>query len=282
MIVLANTTDKIQLKLSNSITSNQLEGFASYRDTTTTTITPGRNFVLTNNTTAVDLIGSPNASTQRVIDYMSVYNSDTVAATVSFIFNDNSTLYELSVTQLQSGEKIEYAEGSGFKSFDINGHIKKSTSGEYNAISGWNYYTLTNDVTNSNSASNSIADVTGFSFSVTANKTYWFQFILPYTASVSTTGCRFSITGATISSLYYVSKLAFSTTVETYNGGLGTYDLPAAASTQLPTTLSGIAVVEGIATFTSSGYLISRFASEVSNSPVTAKAGSVVYYKQLN
>jgi hypothetical protein len=40
--------------------------------------------------------------------------------------------------------------------------------------------------------------------------------------------------------------------------------------------------LEGIATFSADGTLIGRVASEVANSGVTIKAGSVIYYRQLN
>ena len=48
MIILTNTTDKIQVKLGSTITTNQLRCFSSFRDTTTTSITPLRNVLNTN------------------------------------------------------------------------------------------------------------------------------------------------------------------------------------------------------------------------------------------
>lgn len=43
-----------------------------------------------------------------------------------------------------------------------------------------------------------------------------------------------------------------------------------------------MAVLEGYFIPTSNGTFIARFASEVLSSAITAKAGSVVYYQQLN
>ena len=282
MIVLTNTTDKIQVALSANV-STQYSCYASYRDTTSNSITPGRTFSSTNNTTPVDIVSSPLSSTQRIIDYLSVYNEETTTATVSIYFNDNNTLYELVVCSLSSGDKIEYVDGKGFKTFDTQGAIKKSNAGEYNPITqGWSFSTLNVDVVNSNAVTNSIADVTGLSFSVTATKNYWFQFLIPYTSAASSTGCRFSISGPTISALYYQSRYSLTTTTFTINNGLSAFDTPSAANTGTPTTLVGMATVEGIGSFSSDGYLTARFASEVANSAITAKAGSIVYYKQLN
>ena len=83
MIVLTETTDKIQVVLAGNVTANQLQCVSSWRDITTTTYAPGRTLTNTNNTTDVDLVGSPASSTQRVVDFLSVYNSDTANSTVT-------------------------------------------------------------------------------------------------------------------------------------------------------------------------------------------------------
>ena len=100
MIVLASTTDKIQLVLTNAVTANQLNCVVSYRDTTSTTITPLRNAILTNGITPIDLVTSPSALTQRIIDYISVFNTDTGIAQVTISFIDNLTSYRLFVCRL--------------------------------------------------------------------------------------------------------------------------------------------------------------------------------------
>lgn len=286
MIVLSQTTDKIQVKLGATVATSQLQCFVSYRDTTTTSIVPGRNVEITNNTSPVDLVDPPSSSTQRSVEYISVYNSDTSTATVTLLFNDNGTSYELIVSPLMYGEKLEYQEGFGFRILDRFGSLKnESQYPELNFVSSFSTTVLTNDVVNNNAVANTIADVTGLSFSVTSGKTYYFNFCISYTSAATTTGARFSINGPAATYLnYWTRSPNASNSVNTYIG-LSSYDLPAAASTSSPSassSIGGIANIEGFLTPSSSGTLIARFASEVAGSAITAKVGSIVYYKQLD
>jgi hypothetical protein len=284
MLILTSTTDNIQVKLAGSITTNQLNCFTSYRDTTTTSITPGRNVSNTNNTTAINLVSSPSASTQRIVEYLSVYNSDTVNATVTVQFSDNGTIYELIVVTLSTGEKLEYQEGFGFACLDRYGALKNESVYETtNYASSFSTTILGTDVTNNNAVANTIADITGLSFSVTSGKNYYFRFVIPYTSAATTTGARFSVSGAAATFLnYYVQFPNAATTNNTFTGNI-TFDSPANASTGTPIiTNPQIAVVEGIYKPSANGTLIGRFASEVAGSAIVAKAGAIVYYKQLD
>jgi hypothetical protein len=284
MIILTQTTDKIQVKLSSSVGSSQLHCYSSYRDTTTTSITPGRNVVLTNNTTSVDLVGSPSASTQRCVEYMSVYNADTASATVSFYFNDNGTLYEIGASTILPGQKTEYQSGLGFKVLDQFGSEETSiVYPDTTIVSGWDSVILGTDVTNNNAVANTMQDVTGLGFSVVSGGTYWFKFNFIFTSPAGiANGNRFSINGPTTSLLAYQVLLIASTTSAGLNiNGMNSYDLPATPVGTSPLS-GGTAWVEGIATFSANGTLIGRFAAELANTAIVAKAGSVVYYKKLN
>jgi hypothetical protein len=281
MIILTQTTDKIQVKLSGAVSANQLHCYSVFRDTTTTSITPSRNVVLTNNTTAVDLVGSPSSSTQRNVEYLNVYNADTSSATVTFLFNDNGTTYEINVATLLPGEKVEYQSGIGFKVLDCFGSNKISI--EYQPIpltSGFTTVILGTDYTNSNATLNTLEDITGYSFPVTSGKTYWFRFQFLVTPALASTGHRVTINGPTTSELSYYTLLVGATN----NAGAywsATYNLPATTTATTPLT-GGMGYLEGIATFSADGTLIGRVASEVASSGVTIKAGSVIYYRQLN
>jgi hypothetical protein len=281
MIILTQTTDKIQVKLSGTVTTNQLQCFASYRDTTTTSITPGRNIIVTNNTTAVDVVGSPGSSIQRSVEYLSVYNADTISATVTFLFNDNGTSYELNVATLLPGEKVEYQAGLGFKVLDIFGASK--TSIVYQPISlntGYSTVILGTGYTNSNAVANTLEDVTGYGFSVTSGKAYWFRFHYVLTPAASATGHRVTINGPTTTELSYYNLLVAATNSAgaSWNSA---YNTPSTTTTTSPLTGGG-GYLEGIATFSADGTLQFRVASEVAGSGITIEAGSVVYYKQLN
>jgi len=281
MIILTNTTDKISVSLSGTVTTNQIRCFASYRDTTTSTITPLRNVTLTNNTTLVDVVTSPAASTQRIVDYMSFYNSDTVTQTVNIEFNDNGTVYELMVASISSGEKIEYQEGQGFKVLGANGAIKTSYTLGTSPISPYlQSVVLTSDVT-SNAAANSIADITGLSFAVNAGTKYYFKFFIWYTSAATTTGSRFSVNGPAFTYLNYASRYSLTATTDTTNTLLQAYDLPAASNATSGTTTGNLALIEGVVQPSASGTFTARFASELINSAIVAKAGSSCQYQAL-
>jgi hypothetical protein len=280
-MIILNSTDKIEVILGGNVTTRQLECFASYRDTTSTTIVAGCTASNTNNTTAINLVPSPSASVNRIIDYLSIYNADSVSSTVTVRFNVSGTPYILTSASLYPGEKLEYQEGIGFRSLTSAGALKQSNRLSYNNITGINSVVLTADRINNNVTANTIADITGLSFSVTSGKTYWFRFVIPFTSASNSTGSRFSINGAATSSLHYESQYSLTGSTMTINQGLGTYDSP--ASCNITSNLTGnIAIIEGVATFSASGTLIGRFASEVSNSAITARQGSVVFYKQLD
>jgi hypothetical protein len=140
---------------------------------------------------------------------------------------------------------------------------------------------LAADVTNNNASANTIASVTGLSFPVEAGSTYAFRFVIDYTAAATTTGSRWSITGPTATRLSYRSSYSLTTTSETVNSGLTSYDLPAASNATSAATGGNIAVVEGFVTPSAAGTLIARFASEVSASAIVAKAGSYVQWRKV-
>jgi hypothetical protein len=278
MIILKTTSDKIQVDLDSNITTSQLQCYASYNDTTTTGITPDRNVVTTNNTTAVDLVGSPASSTQRVIGYMSVYNKDTANAVVTINQYVSSTSYTICKTTLLTGEKLEYQQGDGFRVLGTDGSVRiiVNQSGPI-VTNNLQYSYLSSDVlTNSTSYSN----ITGLSFPVKSGKKYYFNFTIPYSSVATSSGAKLSINGPSNSYLAYYSVFPSSTTVASYNNALSSYDLPSAATNNNP--LNNIAKIEGIIHVSSDGTLIGRFGCETGNQTITAKKGSVVFYYELN
>lgn len=121
MIVLTATTDNIQAVLAGSATTNQPQCVTSWRDITTTAFTPGRTVINTNNTTDVNIVAAPAASTQRVVDLINIYNKDTVAATVTVKFDANGTEYILWKGTLAAGESVQYVEGKGWQRLSASG-----------------------------------------------------------------------------------------------------------------------------------------------------------------
>jgi len=128
MIVLSQSADTLMVVLGGAITTNQLRCVSAYRDITSTTYTAGRARAVTNNTTDVSWITGPTSG-QRVIDFLSVFNKDTVSATVTVKLDTSGTQDELWKGALATGERLEYTEGHGFRTFTISGAIKTDVGG---------------------------------------------------------------------------------------------------------------------------------------------------------
>lgn len=281
MIVLSSS-DKLTAQLSADVTTNQPQCYVSYCDEM-----PGRNEIkgsattLTNGTTPVVLAGSPMPGFFREIKYLSVQNVDTAAAQVSIKFDANGTTYELTKVTLAAGEKLEYSSESGFKVLANSGAVKTSLNQGNNPVSSeMSRVLLANDVVNNNAIANTIADVTGLSFPVTSGKLYYFRFVIFYDAAATTTGSRWAINGPSASYLAGLSRYGLTATSETLNY-FNAYNIPAAANATSVGTTGNIAIIEGYITPSAAGDVIARFASEVSASTITAKAGSYVEYIQL-
>ncbi len=283
MLVLSQTTDKIQVVLGGTVTANQAQCVAAWRDITATpTYVAGRSVANTNNTTDVDLIASPATSTQRVIDYLSIYNNDTAAITLTVKLDANGTDYILWKGSIGPGERLEYENGKGFTVLTTGGLIKTLQSQSIVTVANdLNIATLSSNVINNNATLNTMQDVTGLSFPVTAGEMYWFKFEIAYSAAATTTGSRWSVSGpGSPTVLCYMSEYSLAATTTTRNANLTTYDLPAAANATSGTTGSNQAIVEGVIQPSSSGNVIARFASEVANSAITALAGSRVLWQR--
>ena len=282
MLILPSTTDSLDVVLGTAHTTTAHKIVACYRDIASGVFAPKRNVVNSNGTTQVQAVAPPAASTSRVIDFVSIFNADTVAKTVTVSLNDNGTRYTLLSVTLGVGERIEYQEGQGWRVFSSTGSIKQTTlQGTNPTTSGLQVGILAADVTNNNATANTIADVTGLSFAVLSGRYYWFRFVIDFTAAVGTTGSRWSIDGPTTTRLSYRSSYSLTSTTETVNSGLTAYNLPAAANATSPSTTGNIAVIEGYIQPSADGTVIARFASEVSSSAIVAKRGSHVKYMDV-
>lgn len=282
MIALNTINDSIRVILAAPRATADMPFFASYSDTTATTFTPGKQVGNTNGITGVSFVSAPPADTSRLVDHLSIYNNDTANGTVSVFITVSGTDYILQKVTLGPGEKMEYNNGKGWQIFTNAGALKNSINQGNNAVSSSLSATvLGTDVTNNNSVANTIADITGLSFPVVAGNTYYFRFIIQYTAAATTTGARFSINGPAASALRYESDYSLTTTSRTVNTGLAAYDLPAAANATSAATNANTATIEGFITASANGTVVARFASEVASSAIVARAGSVVYYQQV-
>jgi len=286
MIVLATTTDKLQVVLAGAVTTNQLPCVATFREATSSTFIPSKNVTNTNSGTDVDLVPAPaSGSTYRIVDYVNIYNNDTVNAVVTVKYDLAATDYILRKVTLAPTEALEYQEGKGWSVVASTGATKMSINQGANATtSTWTAVVLGSDVINNNGVANTIADVTGLSASFLANKMYYFKFVIYYTAAATTTGSRWGVNASAglATNLSLTSEYSLTTTTTTRNANVQAFDSPAASSATSAATGNNMAVLEGYFIPTADCTFIARFASEVLSSAITAKAGSVLYYQQLN
>lgn len=146
----------------------------------------------------------------------------------------------------------------------------------------WTRVVLSADRVNNNVIANTLQDVTGLSFNVTAGQRYWFRFYILYTAQATTTGSRWSINGPAVTGLSYMSEYSLTTTTTTRNATLTSFNMPAGSNaTSASTGPSNTAQIEGFIQPSANGTVIARFASEVANSAITAKVGSFVEYTSV-
>lgn len=121
MIVLDSTSKALQVVLA-AAAATELECQASWRDVTTSAYTPGESSTLTNDTTDVTLVAAPGASTQRVIDYVAIYNADTIAHTVTVKTDNAGTERRHVRVTLRSGEALHYdGQGGAWRVLDARG-----------------------------------------------------------------------------------------------------------------------------------------------------------------
>ena len=141
MLILGTTTDKIQVTLSNVVTTNQLDCIATYKDITTSAYSGSAPIlVTTNNTSNVDLVPAPASNTQRIVDFISIYNNDTANATVTVTINRNSSIGILFKCTLTTSESLVYSEGAGWNIHSNNGSPKQFLSYDTSLNSNKNYF----------------------------------------------------------------------------------------------------------------------------------------------
>lgn len=107
------TTKSLEIILAGAITTTALPFAISYVDINQSTgevTAMSEGDGTSNNTTAVTVAAAPAATTTRQIDFMSVYNADTVAATVTVRINNNGTFRILCKVVLQPGDTLFYGE----------------------------------------------------------------------------------------------------------------------------------------------------------------------------
>lgn len=273
MLLLASTSDLLRVVTNAAVTTDV---HASWLDLDGSTVTPGRTNTPITTATTTTVVGSPGSAVFRTVKTLCVRNRHaTTAQTVTVVHTDGTNAMELVSAILSAGDALHYDESNGFTVRDSLGRIKSRSDGLVSAaVNDMNTVVLASDVTNNNASANTIADVTGLSFAVTAGETYWFEFTIPYTSAATTTGSRWAINGpGSPTLLHYRSEYTLAATTTTVNSATA-YDIPAASNAS-SLTAGNVATLWGFIKPSAGGTVIARFASEISSSAVVAKAGAL-------
>lgn len=286
MITLTNTTHILELTTGSA---TAIDVFVSYADHTSSGATLGDQQTLITTATTTTILSAPASSTQRQVKHVIINNTAASSNAVVVKKDISGTEYDLFTVTLGPNEAVHFLDGKGWMVFANSGAPKSSINQGIAPISTtMSSVVLAADVINNNVTANTIASVTGLSFPVTTG-TYFFRFIIWYTSAATTTGSRWAISGPANSLLGYSQTWSLSaagtsgTDVFTQLSSAA-YDTPAASNASSATATAGqanIAIIEGFISPTASGDVIARFASEITSSAITAKAGSVVYYQKV-
>lgn len=177
MLILANTTDKLQLVTGAAVT---VDVHASYADHTTATddVVANRQNTAITTATTTDIVAAPGSGVVRNIKTLHVRNKHaTSSVDVTVVYDQNGTDFELHKVTLLAGETLEYIEGIGF--FVIAAlvpalmRVKKLTSDQSNS-------TVT------------ATEVAGLS-QTTGLGTFRFEYLVIHQAAATTTGIDFSV-----------------------------------------------------------------------------------------
>lgn len=284
MIALVSTTCRIQLTASGT---TDLDVHASYVDESGGTYTPGRKNTNITSTTPTDVVSSPASSTDRLVKTLHVRNAHANTVTVTIEHRDSgSTTVELFKVALSSGAALHYDEHRGWRVLDPRGRELRARVLGFVQSAGTDLdvVVLSSDDVNNNAVANTPDDVAGLTMSYpdTTAETYWFRIVVQYTSASTNTGSRWMVSFNAISSMVVRSEYSRTTTATTINEGVELFDSPSASNANSASTAANIAVIEGFWTSAGVGpsdfYL--RFASEVSSSAITAKAGSIAHWMQ--
>lgn len=281
MLQLISTSDILRLVTSAAVETHVQ---TSYVDKTGSTLgSSGRQNTVITTATTTTIVSAPGSGVDRAIKSVIVRNTDASSLqTVTLQMFDGTTSVDIVSVILTAGESLQYTDELGFLVFDFQMRVKQNSlaGGSGAAVNALNLVVLAADVTNNNGTANTMQDVTGLSFPVTAGETYFFRFTIQYTAAATTTGSRWSIAGPTATARFR-SEYSLTATTRTLNDGLTSYDSPFTANASSAATGSNIAVIEGFIAVTVTGTVIARFASEVANSAIIARAGSILEWVRV-
>lgn len=123
-MILTSTSEILQVVLSGSVATRQMDFYCSYNNITSTTLTPVKNQGTTSGVTVSTLMPIPSSNQQNQLRHLSLYNCDTSGNTVTIQFSGSSGSRVLLRTYLFVGESIQYTPTNGWQTYTHNGIAK--------------------------------------------------------------------------------------------------------------------------------------------------------------
>jgi hypothetical protein len=111
MIILASTSDKVQLITGGTET---VDIHTSYMDYNGTTVTPGRKNSNVSSAVTTDIVAAPGSSIQRNVKTINVRNKDAAPAAIIIQHVDGANTVELFSTSLLANSELQYTDALGW------------------------------------------------------------------------------------------------------------------------------------------------------------------------
>lgn len=121
MLLLTSISDLIQLITGSTLT---IHVHASWVDLSNSgaTVAPGRTNTIVSSAGTTTIVGSPAASTQRNVKFLSIENtSTTTSESITVQHTDGTNVVQLQVVTLQPGWTLTYSDQSGWTTIDAAG-----------------------------------------------------------------------------------------------------------------------------------------------------------------
>lgn len=268
--------DSISLVTSSAAT---IHVYATFTDKAANVDTPGRQATQISSATTTEIVSAPRNATRSVESILIRNTHASTACDVTVSLTVGGTVVTVHKVTLSAGDALHYVSGIGFRTVDSYGREKMRSTGTNEAVvNQLNTVVLSGDVSNAEAVANTITSIPGLTFPVVTGQAYWFDFWIMYTAAATTTGSRFSLTGPATTFLTFGSEYSLAATTTTRNANNLTFDLPAASNATSSSTGSNMAHLWGMVIPSADGAITARFASEVTVSAITAKAGSFLQW----
>jgi hypothetical protein len=120
MLILASTTDKLQVVCGNAGTVNV---HASYLDNVSGAVNPGRKNTTIINTAVTDVVNPPGANVQRTLKTLHVHNHGAQSTLVGVLITDGTTTCTLHSVLLPPNGTLQYIDELGFVISDLFNRI---------------------------------------------------------------------------------------------------------------------------------------------------------------